>query len=348
MRMRDPGGHVSAGPRSTVVWVSPASPNDSARLRPWREAVGAPVFQATSPRPRAWPAELGLRVVAWNTHVGAGDIIEFIQTELGAGCDGRPPNPVIGPGLAAGPFVLLIQEAFRRGRLPEVSDGAGVPPAIEGRTTDGTRTPIENVAARCRLSLFYVPSMRNGTASGPQAEDRGNAILSTLDLERPVAIELPFEAQRRVAAAATVRGPAGTPLVLVSLHFDVAAPLMRVLRTGNATRARQGLGLLEGLDVLPDSLSPTLIGGDFNTWSEAETVIRWMSEAFPESPPPADEPTRGAFPADHMFFRSAGSGVTLDTARYVTYEDAHSSDHKARGAVLCFCDGSDTGRAEGP
>ena len=40
-------------------------------------------------------------------------------------------------------------------------------------------------------------------------------------------------------------------------------------------------------------------------------------------------------------FRSAGSGITLDTLRYLTYDDAHSSDHKARGVVLCFCEDAD-------
>lgn len=339
MRSVPPPAEPAGGADPAVIWVRPASRADSARLEPWRAAVGPPVFQPRSPRRRAWPEDRGLRVVAWNTHVGAGDVIEFVENELGVGCDDRPPKPVIGPGIATGPFVLLIQEAFRKSdQLPTVADGPGVVPAIDARPEDGDRVDVESLARRCGLSLLYVPSMRNGAENGAGAEDRGNAVLSTLDLESPAAIELPFEAQRRVAVAATVRGPEGTPLLLVSLHFDVAAPLMRTLRTGNATRARQGLGLLGALAVLPDSGSASLIGGDFNTWSESETVIQWMSEAFPDSPPAEGEPTRGAFPADHIFFRSVGSGITLDTTRYLTYDDAHSSDHKARGVVLCFCD----------
>ncbi len=350
MRVNDPGSAGVSEPGPPVIWLTPASTTDSARLEPWRSAVGAPVFRPrAAPRSDTWPSDLALRVVAWNTHVGAGDIFGFLESELGFACDETTPQPVARLGGATGPFILLIQEAFRRGSgLPEVTDGAGVPPQIVGETESGVRTTIEDVATRCGLSLFYVPSMRNGSTSGPEAEDRGNAVLSTLDLGMPVAIELPFEAQRRVAVAATVRGPDGVPLLLVSLHLDVAVPLMRVLRTGNGTRVRQGSGLVAGLALLPDTSVATLVGGDFNTWSEGETVIKRMVVAFPDSPPPEDEPTRGAFPADHMFFRAAGSGITLDTTRYLTYENAHSSDHKARGVVLCFCGRSEGARTDTP
>ena len=50
--------------------------------------------------------------------------------------------------------------------------------------------------------------MRNGRP--PQTdEDRGNAILSTEPLADLTAIELPFEQQRRVAVAATLRSRHG-------------------------------------------------------------------------------------------------------------------------------------------
>ncbi|MEN3339278.1 MAG: hypothetical protein V7647_2954, partial [Acidobacteriota bacterium] len=63
---------------------------------------------------------------------------------------------------------------------------------------------IEPVAAALGLSLYYVPSMRNGGAA--PHEDRGNAILSSLPLTDLAAYELPFERQRRVALGATIAG----------------------------------------------------------------------------------------------------------------------------------------------
>ena len=46
--------------------------------------------------------------------------------------------------------------------------------------------------------------MRNGSSAGDPAEDRGSAILSTLPLSEPIAIELPGERQRRVVIIAQV------------------------------------------------------------------------------------------------------------------------------------------------
>jgi hypothetical protein len=49
------------------------------------------------------------------------------------------------------------------------------------------------LAKKYDLSLAYVPSMRNGSATDPlEREDRGNAILSTEPLSDARAIELPF------------------------------------------------------------------------------------------------------------------------------------------------------------
>ena len=44
--------------------------------------------------------------------------------------------------------------------------------------------------------------MRNGSSAGDPAEDRGSAILSTLPLSEPIAVELPGERQRRVVIIA--------------------------------------------------------------------------------------------------------------------------------------------------
>ena len=73
--------------------------------------------------------------------------------------------------------------------------------------------------------MVYVPSMRNG----PELqEDRGNAIVSTEPLIDPIALELPFERQRRVAIGASVqvRTIAGIErLNLLDVHLEpLSAP----------------------------------------------------------------------------------------------------------------------------
>ena len=107
--------------------------------------------------------------------------------------------------------------------------------------------------------------MRNGPPSASD-EDRGNAILSNLPLTDLVAIELPFERQRRVAIAATIAGrtTAGAPwrLRVVSAHLDNIGGAKRAYLAAEYGRTRQARGLLT---VLAGS-EPTILAGDFNTW----------------------------------------------------------------------------------
>ena len=61
--------------------------------------------------------------------------------------------------------------------------------------------PVDVVAfaREAGLSLFYLPSMRNGLGAEDGKEDRGNAILSTLPLTELRALELPFVRQRALS-----------------------------------------------------------------------------------------------------------------------------------------------------
>ena len=124
---------------------------------------------------------------------------------------------------------------------------------------------IVGQARRAGLSLFYVPSMRNGPPAQTD-EDRGNAILSTEPLADLTAIELPFERQRRVAVSSTIqiRGAVGEawPLRLASVHLENTASARRLRVLAPEPRRRQAAGLLA---VLPPTL-PLLVGGDLNTW----------------------------------------------------------------------------------
>ncbi len=278
-----------------------------------------------------------LAVLTWNVYVGGGDLVAFLAEELGFACGAPERRDSVLPFH----FVLLLQEVHRvSSRLPVVGPGRTIPWRIEPTPPSGDRVDITEVAERCGLALVYVPSVRNGpTEAARSREDKGNAILSTLAVTELAAIELPFEADRKVAVAATISGPGGDRLRVTSVHLDLASTLARTLRTGNATRLRQGLGLTEALDAM-ESL-PTVVGGDFNTWSAHESVMRRLAIEFPDSPAWDGQTTRGPFPTDHMLFRtSPGSAIQLVEGSYRKISERYGSDHAAR---ILWLRGNDAG-----
>lgn len=362
MDVRSPVGACASTPEARVVWARPMSEGEQSRLDDWCSATGEPVvFHASTPaaapealegtsrgggpvlagEPPLLAADVAvvdsLVVATWNVEVGSGDLVRFLADQFGFGCstaseDHAPPRV---------PFVLLVQEAHRASHdIPEIPDGVALPSRIGKTAAHGERTDIVNIAAACNLSLFYAPSMRNGAESdGQTPEDRGNAILASVPLTDLAAIELPLETQRRVAVAAIAHPPGWYPIRVVSFHLDVAANLLRVLTTGNSTRLRQGLGLASALDEL-DSANGQLvsvIGGDVNSWSEKESVIRHLSRQFPESPPATAEGTRGSYPTDHMFVRTfEGSNVSVADSSYRIVPDTYGSDHRGKMLTLRF------------
>jgi endonuclease/exonuclease/phosphatase family metal-dependent hydrolase len=181
-------------------------------------------------------------------------------------------------------------------------------------------------------------------------EDKGVALLSTLPLSDVIPIELPYEAARRVAVAATIHGSSGDGLRVVSVHFISTSAPARVLTTGNASRLRQGLALADALDRAEAARSEagrpdagptisTVVAGDFNTWSDRETTLRRLRELFPDSPPPLGEGTRGTMPTDHVLFRAAASGSPgLVEGSYRRIENPHRSDHHAVAVRVRFSD----------
>ena len=124
-------------------------------------------------------------------------------------------------------------------------------------TKDRIRTVLDIVglAERLGMSVAYVPSMRNGSATALESrEDRGNAILSTEPLSDVRAIELPFGKQRRVAVAATItpRGSTMGAMRVITTHFDT-----------NGDRVDQAEALAQRMESLGDL--PLLLGGDLNS-----------------------------------------------------------------------------------
>ena len=283
-------------------------------LSRWRAAVGEPIVQARVNT--ASPALDGLTIVSWNTALGYGDVSSLVA-------EVRRTHP-------RGGIVLLLQEAFREDRaLPSAGDlefASRIPCASGDRE-------IEALASSLDLSVYYVPSMRNGTP-GRTYEDRGNAILSSLSLEDLTAIELPFERQRRVAIAATVRGltSAGREwqLRVASAHLDNRVGIKKAFIGSEYARTRQARGLLQALE----GEDPLVLGGDFNTWfGFADAAFRETAQAFPQTVVTDRRRTfRGLMRLDHVFYRLP-SGWRASVRRG---ESALGSDHHPLIAEITF------------
>ncbi len=340
-----------AAPGAAITWYGPAGPSDGKSNERWCETVGSSVLEPlpSASFPSPGPAD-SLAVVAWNILIGGGNVPLFLEEVLGYDC--HPTSPELEAGFSH--FVLLIQEAHRRSEaIPDVPETFKFPPRIVPESPPEGWPDIVELARDCGLALFYVPSARNGPQTiGDEREDKGNAILSTLPLMDLLAIELPFEAGRKVVAAATIAGASGTRLRVASVHLDVASTLYRTLTTANTARLRQAVGLIEALALietggvtsgivsvgsgetacgaLPGTIA-TVAAGDFNTWSAGESAVDQMRVCFPDSPPWDGTPTYGSFPTDFIFFRHAEDGrVTYMDGSQRRIEKRYGSDHQAR------------------
>jgi endonuclease/exonuclease/phosphatase family metal-dependent hydrolase len=294
-----------------VRWLVTAA--DRTTLDAWCAAVG-PALVATVPQPTPAAVVDSLLVVSWNVHVGGGDLSRFIEdVRSGRLTDGVPVRH----------FALLVQETFREApHAPAPGTALPAPRSLEVTPPTGRRVGIEDVARRHGLSLIYAPSMRNGLR-----EDRGNAILATLPLTAPLALELPVERQRRVVVAGMVHGrtTVGAPwtLQLASVHLENRSG-RRLL--GVAGRRRQAAWLLDALPPAPLAV----LGGDLNTWTRgaAEPAARLVAADYPQTP--AELPAGSTYAhlllrgrLDYLFARVPGGAMTT----YRRAATAYGSDH---------------------
>lgn len=288
-----------------IVWNTPSASRDATRLSKWRSAVGPPLLW---PGTRTAIASDELTVVSWNTDLGAGELPRFVAT------------------LPAGPIVLLLQEVYREGaEVPAwLPADAAFARRKGGRAGGPGFESIDKVAASLGLSLYYVPSMRNGGPASSQ-EDRGNVVLANMPIEDPGAIELPFERQRRVALSASVQGltAAGVPwrLRFVNAHLDNTFNPGRLWLAAEYGRARQARALLAAVD----RGEPLVLGGDFNTVSGfADAAYVPLARRFPAVPATDRRATfLGLLRLDHMFFRLPAGW----TASFRRADERFGSDH---------------------
>ena len=317
---------VVPDPEPRLLWISPTGTRERHTLSDWCATVGPVLYYRRPPSdPPAFVDRLA--VVTWNVHVGFGDVRELIH---------RLRSGTYTGGERIEHFVLLVQEAYRRdGGVPvRTSLRLRLPARVGARNLGKRGVDIDRLVKDQRLSLLYVPSMRNG--GDPDApEDRGNAIVSTLPLDSPAVIELPFEHQRRAAALALVEGRtrAGSAwrLGVVAVHFDTALALTR--GGPMAARGRQAAALVEALAAAPDD---TVLGGDFNTWlGSREPALKVVRRAFPEGGDRATTTWKGPLglhaSLDHLLAR--GRTRLLSVARL---PDRLGSDHYPVMGIIEF------------
>ena len=249
--------------------------------------------------------------VSWNVHVGNGDIRRFIKDLREGTLTGRPVEH----------FVLLLQEALRSEGVPPL--GATAAGALRIRARDASQDIVQ-VSRDFGLALIYVPSMRNGNSRSDPAADRGSAILSTMPLEQPVAVELPGERQRRVAIIAAVATPmddAGTPLSVGVVHLDALGSARRLWVLSTPSMRESQVKAMAPL--LPTG--PLVLGADLNTWHGTdERAARYLSQFFPDAPRSSDRRRVGFRVLDYLFLRPNGQR----TARSVEAPHAYGSDHR--------------------
>jgi endonuclease/exonuclease/phosphatase family metal-dependent hydrolase len=234
----------------------------------FRQTVGPPIMFAPPEAQRFTDVKGRLIVVNWNVHVGHGQVTDLIEeisrTEERNGF-GKPE------------FVLLLEETFRQSENIPASTGFKVPRRIEPPPAS---MDIEALAHKLGWWLYYAPSMRNGSDIGEHAQDRGNAILSSLPLKDLQSVELPFAVQRRVALIATVTDYLKQPKLRVAVtHFDTRAPLLYGwILGGPRARNNQAKGFVSALEKFAADRMPIVVGGDLNTYLGSKAVIDIMSE----------------------------------------------------------------------
>jgi endonuclease/exonuclease/phosphatase family metal-dependent hydrolase len=291
---------------ATVQWFAPADAGERKRLDSWCAGVGSVAIQ---PLGDTTPARtIGLEAitfVSWNVHVGSGDIRAFVR-DLRAGhhTDGRKVDE----------FVLMLQEAVRTDGVPAFAGGASGADRIAAHGTAAS-IDIVQIARELGLSLIYVPSMRNGKSADDPQEDRGNAILSTLPLMDPVAVELPGERQRRVVIVARA-----APVSVGTVHLDALGGGKRLWLFW--TPWMRDVQIRSVASQLPDG--PLVLGGDLNTWhGRHELVVRFLNGVARETSVTASRQGLGLRVLDYLFFRVGPNR----RARYRHLANRYGSDH---------------------
>jgi endonuclease/exonuclease/phosphatase family metal-dependent hydrolase len=291
-RPRFAAGEPTCGALTETVvhWLRLSATRERPSLDRWCAGVGPSI--SVQPEQASDALAPPFAVVAWNTHVGAGDLDLFVADLRAGRLTGKPVSD----------FVLLLQETYRSGDNVPAVMSVHWASAIFGAGPRSSRIEAIRFAERLGLSSIYVPSMRNGPP-GVTSEDRGNAILSTARLHDAEAIELPLERQRRVAIAASVmiRRPDASqmPVRVVSTHFTNMV-MHHAWILSESGRLRQARALAQ---ALPADV-PVILGGDLNSWfGYRDAAYRELAQTLSPATSEDRRATFGPMRLDHLLFR---------------------------------------------
>ncbi|HKY22146.1 MAG TPA: endonuclease/exonuclease/phosphatase family protein [Vicinamibacterales bacterium] len=288
----------------SLRWIAPADPEERKRLDSWCRGVGQAVVEWAPFNDRV-PALGEITFVSWNVHVGNGDIRAFVK-DLRAGL--HTDNRKVGH------FVMMLQEAVRTEGVPPFVDGASGAARIQAHI--GGTIDIIQISQELGLSLIYVPSMRNGSSVEDPPADRGSAILSTVPLSEPVAVELPAERQRRVLVFAKL-----ADLSIGVIHLDALGGAKRLWIFFTPWLREVQVRSAEAL--LKDG--PLVLGADLNTWHGIdEQAVRFLKKLGRPTPVSLERHGSGLRVLDYLFFR-AGDGRR---AHYRQLARRYGSDHR--------------------
>lgn len=294
-------------------------------LAHWHGNIGQPVaLDLGAPLP--WQTEV-FDVVSWNVGIGLGRIEEVVEKIRAGAFDTEERS-------SARPLIILAQEVYRADEtVPEfaTSEHHG------GKHPRNARTDIVDTARNLGFSLRYAPSMRNGG----HRSDRGNAVLSSVDIRHARAFPLAHVRQRRVAVA--VELDALPWLTFASAHLDTRGRVRDTPLTGrySSGRSAQAAGLARRLVTDWGNDQTFVIGADLNSYfATREPLMRGLKdEGFVRIP---HEPGRShTFHApglrmllDHILVRAPATLIrsvsvrrldedTSDRGRYIFGSDHH-------------------------
>jgi len=255
-----------------------------------------------------------LLVVSWNVHVGHGNVPALLKelSQWEAALGHSQPD-----------FVLLLQETFRRSEHVPDPGHTRVPRRIR---PPASGMDIVELARSLDWWMYYVPSMRNGRLVGEHAEDRGNAILSSLPMSFMEQVELPIGIQRRVALVATLGG-SHRPLLRVSVaHLDTRAPLRKgSVFGGPSLRNKQAQTIVSALEKLSGDGLPLIFGGDLNThMGEREASVETVAKIIHRRHHGPGATHRSGLVLDYMFARLPDD---WEVGKCVRMDSTFGSDH---------------------
>jgi endonuclease/exonuclease/phosphatase family metal-dependent hydrolase len=158
----------------------------------------------------------------------------------------------------------------------------------------GSPTDVVTIGHNAQLSVFFSPVRQT------EAGTSGNAILSTLPLIDPRAVQLPQERQPR-AAIVTAIDLAGQRFPVVSVHLENRERWLHGGIFSDQPRRRQVEALLREIP----SAGPAIAGGDFNSlFGPTEAALRLFGARFKTMP--ERRGGRATFhdrlTLDHLFF----------------------------------------------